>query len=615
MTQLTNYWRLIGVFLVSALALICQFILGLPQYAQIIISILGSFIALLMFIDMIKTLRSGKFGVDLLAITAVIATIAVGEYWAAMIVLLMLTGGDALEDYAANKANSELKSLIENSPSSAHLMINETINDVNIDAVKIGDRLLVKPGEIIPVDGTITEGTITIDEASLTGESRPVDKQIGDHVMSGAVNGDASFKMIADKTADNSQYQNIIRLVKQAEEQPAHFVRLADRYAVPFTLAAYLIAGVAWYLSGDPVRFAEVLVVASPCPLILAAPIALVSGMSRGSRNGIIVKSGTIIEKLARAKTFAFDKTGTITKGHLTVDHVFGTNGYTPDQVLQLAAGAEQQSNHILARSLVAAIPDKIPIAKNVKETTAEGVSATIDNQLVKVGKAEFVSTDPIKKIDQTTVYVSVNDTYAGYVSFSDELRPEAKGVMTRLHQLGVKQIMMISGDRQPIAQQIADKVGIDKVYAEKLPKEKIAVLDQLDANDRPVCMVGDGVNDAPSLAAADVGIAMGAHGSTAASESADAVVLKDDLSLVSKAVAISKETMSVARQSVLIGIAICLILMIIASFGVIPAIIGALFQEVVDTVTILWALRARIDKQDNVHSDPGTGKKQALNV
>lgn len=609
MNKLSNSHRLVGVFVVSAIALILQFGFGLALYAQITISVLGTLIALLMFIDMVKTLRSGKFGVDLLAITAVIATIAVGEYWAAMIVLLMLTGGDALEDYAANKANSELKSLIENSPSSAHLIQGTDIKDVKIDAVNIGDRLLVKPGEVIPVDGTVTDGRISIDEASLTGESRPVSKQVGDNVMSGAVNGDASFRMVADKTADDSQYQNIIRLVKQAEAQPAHFVRMADRYAVPFTLVAYIIAGIAWYLAGDPVRFAEVLVVASPCPLILAAPIALVSGMSRGSRNGIIVKSGTIIEKLARAKTFAFDKTGTITKGHLTVDHIFGTNGYSADQVLQLAAGAEQQSGHILARSLVAAIPDKIPTATDVTEVTAEGVSAKIAGKLVKVGKASFVTDQPVEKVDKTAVYVSVNNRYVGYVSFSDELRPEAKSVMESLHQMGVRQVMMISGDQRPIAQEIANQVGIDKVYAEKLPKEKIQVIEQVTPKNRPVCMVGDGVNDAPSLAMADVGIAMGAHGSTAASESADAVVLKDDLSLVSKAVTISKDTMKVARQSVLIGIAICTILMLIASFGVIPAIIGALFQEVVDTVTILWALRARIDRQDAHQSDPGRGR------
>lgn len=594
MNKLSNYTRLIGVLLVGVIALILQFALNLPTYAQIVISTLGSLIALLMFIDMVKTLRSGKFGVDLLAITAVIATIAVGEYWAALIVLLMLTGGDALEDYAANKANSELQSLLENSPQSAHLLNGDNIEDVRIDQVKVGDRIVVKPGEVIPVDGTITEGVTTVDESSLTGESRPIDKMVGQTVMSGAINGDSSFDMIADKTADDSQYQNIIRLVKQAERTPAHFVRMADRYAVPFTLMAYIIAGMAWYISGDPVRFAEVLVVASPCPLILAAPIALVSGMSRASRSGIIVKSGTIIEKLANAKTFAFDKTGTITKGHLTVDQVHAVNGYTKEQVLSLAAGTEQQSSHILARSLVAAIPDKIPTATNVIETTAEGVQATIDGKIVKVGKPAYVSSDHIDPLDQTTVYVSVDGKYVGYVSFSDEVRPEAKSVMDGLHQMGVEQIMMISGDRKPIAEEIADSVGIDKVYAERLPQEKIAVIKQVDKKLKPIVMVGDGVNDAPSLATADVGIAMGAHGATAASESADAVVLKDDLSLVGKAVKISDDTMNVARQSVLIGIAICTILMLIASFGVIPAIIGAMLQEVVDTVTILWALRAR---------------------
>lgn len=601
MNKLTNYMRLIGVLIVAVIALILQFGLGLPLYAQIVISTLGSLIALLMFIDMVKTLRSGKFGVDLLAITAVIATIAVGEYWGALIVLLMLTGGDTLEDYAANKANSELQSLLENSPQSAHLLKDDKMVDVKIDQVTVGDRIVVKPGEVIPVDGTITDGVTSVDESSLTGESRPIDKVVGSTVMSGAINGDASFDMIADKTADDSQYQNIIRLVKQAESTPAHFVRMADRYAVPFTLLAYVIAGVAWYLSKDPVRFAEVLVVASPCPLILAAPIALVSGMSRASRNGIIVKSGTIIEKLANAKTFAFDKTGTITKGHFTVSQVFAVAGYTKDQVLALAAGAEQQSSHILARSLVAALPDQIPTATNVIETTAQGVQATINQQTIRVGKPSYVSDDPIDPLDQTAVYVSVNGRYVGYVAFSDELRPEAKAVMDSLHQMGATEIMMISGDRKPIAEEIADRVGIDKVYAERLPEEKISVIEKVEKKFRPVVMVGDGVNDAPSLAMADVGIAMGAHGATAASESADAVVLKDDLSLVSKAVKISDDTMNVARQSVLIGIAICTILMLIASFGVIPAIIGALFQEVVDTVTILWALRARVgDKRES---------------
>lgn len=285
----------------------------------------------------------------------------------------------------------------------------------------------------------------------------------------------------------------------------------------------------------------------------------------------------------------------------MTVSQVFAVAGYTKDQVLALAAGAEQQSSHILARSLVAALPDQIPTATNVIETTAQGVQATINQQTIRVGKPSYVSDDPIDPLDQTAVYVSVNGRYVGYVAFSDELRPEAKAVMDSLHQMGATEIMMISGDRKPIAEEIADRVGIDKVYAERLPEEKISVIEKVEKKFRPVVMVGDGVNDAPSLAMADVGIAMGAHGATAASESADAVVLKDDLSLVSKAVKISDDTMNVARQSVLIGIAICTILMLIASFGVIPSIIGALFQEVVDTVTILWALRARVgDKRES---------------
>lgn len=594
MNKLTNYTRLIAVLIVSAIAIVLAFGLGVPLYAQIVISTLGSLIALLMLIDMVKILRSGKFGVDLLAITAVVATLAVGEYWASLIVLLMLTGGDALEDFAANKANSELQSLLENSPQSAHLLKDDDIVDVKVDQVQVGDQLVVKPGEVIPVDGTIITGVTSVDESSLTGESRPIDKVPGATVMSGAVNGDASFDMTADKTAGNSQYQNIIRLVKQAETTPAHFVRMADRYAVPFTILAYMIAGVAWYISKDPVRFAEVLVVASPCPLILAAPIALVSGMSRASRSGIIVKSDTVIEKLANAKTFAFDKTGTITKGHLTVSRIAAVSGYTKKQVLALAAGAEQQSSHILARSLVAAAKDGVPVATNVTEITAQGVKATINDQTVKVGKPGFVSNDPITPLGQTAVYVSVNGNYAGYVAFADELRPEAGHVMAELHESGVKEIMMISGDRLPIAEEIANQVGIDKVYAQRLPEEKIQVIETIEKKFRPVVMVGDGVNDVPSLAIADVGIAMGAHGATAASKSADAVVLKDDLSLVSRAVSIAHNTMKVARQAVLIGIAICTFLMLVASVGVIPAIIGALFQEVVDTVTILWALRAR---------------------
>ena len=595
--KLANYKRLWGVLLAGVAALIAQFILHQAQWSAGILIVAGSLIALLMFIDMVKTLKSGKFGVDLLAITAVIATLAVGEYWAALIVLLMLTGGDALEDFAANRANTELQSLLANSPQDAHLVTADTLTDIHIDAVTVGQELLVKPGEAIPVDGTVLQGTTTVDESSLTGESRPIDKGPRDTVMSGAINGDQAIHIRADQTAANSQYQNIVRLVKQAENQPAHFVRMADRYAVPFTLGAYVIAGLAWWLSGDPVRVAEVLVVASPCPLILAAPIALVSGMSRASRNGIIVKTGTTLEKLAQVRSFAFDKTGTITQGHLVVASVLPQAGITSERLLQLAASVEQHSNHVLARSLLAANQQALLAATDVTETTAAGVQATVDGQTVRAGKASYVTTATIQKVQQTAVYVAVNDQYVGCVTFTDRVRPEAATTMTTLHHLGITNLLMISGDQPTIAHQIAREVGIDQVHAECLPADKISVLRQLPADQRPVAMVGDGVNDAPSLVTADVGIAMGAHGATAASESADAVVLKDDLTRVSTAVQISRDTMQIARQSVLIGIAICTGLMLIASFGVIPAIIGALFQEAVDTITILYALRARTDR------------------
>ncbi|MCH5464962.1 heavy metal translocating P-type ATPase [Levilactobacillus tujiorum] len=597
MQQLRQYRQFWFVIILGSIALWLQFVNQQAKWAQILITGLGLLLAIIMFIEMVRTLRSGKFGVDLLAITAVLATLAVGEYWAALIVLLMLTGGDALEDFAASRANSELQELLNHSPQTAHKVEGETVTDIAVSLVTVGDQLLVKPGEVMPVDGTLMTGPTTVNEASLTGEARPIEKQVGQTVMSGSVNGEASVYLQADQTAENSQYQNIVRLVKQAEAQPAKFVRMADRYAVPFTLLAYVIAGLAWYFSGDPVRLAEVLVVASPCPLILAAPIALISGMSRASRNGIIVKTGTTLEKLAQVKTFAFDKTGTITQGRLVADQVVPVTALPAEKILQLAASTEQHSGHVLAQSLVAANTEPLLPATEVNETTAQGVTATVDGQEIRVGKSSFVTAEPIEKSDQTAVYVSIAGIYQGYVSFNDRVRPEAQATMTQLRTAGATHLLMISGDRRPIAETIAREVGIDQVHAECLPADKIDVLDQLPTVQRPVAMVGDGINDAPSLATADVGIAMGAHGATAASESADAVVLKDDLTRVSTARQIAHDTMRVAKQAVLIGIFICTGLMVIASFGVIPAIIGAVFQEVVDTVTILYALRARTDR------------------
>lgn len=585
----------VGVF-----ALCLAFLLHKPLWAQIVVSLAGSLVAFSMFIEMVKTLKSGQYGIDLLAITAIIATLAVGEYWAALMVLIMLTGGDSLEDYAAHKAGRELKTLLDNSPQTAHRLVNDVVEEVSVERLQVGDHVLIKPGELVPVDGHIIGGSALFDESSLTGESRPVEKALNDELMSGSVNGDTSVTMQVDQLAINSQYQAIVRLVATSAAQPAHFVRLADRYAVPFTLVAYAIAGIAWWLSKDPVRFAEVLVVASPCPLILAAPIALISGMSRASRNGIIVKTGTTIEKLASAKSAAFDKTGTITNGQLAVDQVVPVIGIKPNELLQLAASAEQESAHILARSLVkAAQVEPLQPIETLKEATGAGVVATLTSgQTVRVGKQQFVAPDTNQPLqEQTTVYVAINEQYAGYITFVDHLRPEAPATMQTLHQLGIRRLMMLTGDQAMTAHQIAEQVGIDEVHAGCLPVDKIHFIEQTPQDQRPLIMVGDGVNDAPSLASADVGIAMGAHGATAASESADVVILKDDLKRVSQAIQIARDTMRIARQAVLIGIAICIGLMLIASTGIVPALVGALFQEVVDTVSILYALRARTDR------------------
>lgn len=591
---MTHFKKFLVTLIIGITALISEFIFDQPRIAFLIIATTGGILAFLMFVEMIKTLRSGKYGVDVLAITAIIATLVVKEYWASLMILIMLTGGDSLEDYANKKASRELQNLLDNTPRTAHKLENDQLKDLDVDDVDVNDLLVVKPGELVPVDGKIVKGESQFDESSLTGESKLIVKKPGDELMSGSINGDVSIQMVVEKRAVDSQYQLIIKLVEESKEKPAHFVRLADRYAVPFTLIAYLIGGISWWVTKDPLRFAEVLVVASPCPLILAAPIALVAGMSRSSKNGIVIKTGTALEKLARTKTVAFDKTGTITKGVLEVANIYPEKRVTEETLLIYAASAEQESSHILARSLLSKVNrEKLLPVNELKEITGQGIQAQVNGHSVKVGRASFVGTTE-RKTAKTAIYVAIDGQFSGSILFSDLLRPETKGTIQKLKKIGVAELMMITGDGWDIAESIAEEVGLTSVHARCLPQDKLDILENLPKNNRPVTMVGDGVNDAPALAVADVGIAMGAHGSTAASESADAVILKDDLTKVATAITISRDTMKVAKQSVLIGIFICVFLMLVASTGVIPALFGAVLQEVVDTVSILSALRAK---------------------
>ena len=596
-----NWQKLTLTFMIAIIAIILDFGFKQPTLTRLLVTVTGAILAISMFIEMIKTLRSGRFGVDLLAIIAIASTLIVGQYWASLIIVVMLVGGESLEDYAAHRASRELHKLLENSPTFAHKKVGDSYEDTPIDDIDIDDVLLVKASEVVPIDGVVLEGDSWFDESSLTGESEPVTKAIGDEVLSGSINGETAVLIRASKKASDSQYQKIVQLVKESEATPAQFVRLADRYAVPFTIVSLLIAGAAWLISGDMTRFAEVLVVASPCPLILAAPIAFVSGMSRSSRNGLLVKNGTTIEKLSLAKTVAFDKTGTLTTGILQVKSIAPeTATHSEDDLLQIAASLEIGSNHILAKSLVKRAAEKdlaLLEVTDLQESTGLGLSGVIQTKTYRIGRANFANAEDAK-VNGTAVFISEDEVFIGKILFEDKIRPESQHVIERLKAQDVQHILMLTGDNQKTAELVAGELGITEMHAGLMPSEKIGILKELPETHRPIVMVGDGVNDAPALALSDVGIALGASGSTVASESADVVVLRNDLNLVPESIKISRETMKVAKEAVLIGIFISIALMLIASTGVLPAIIGALLQEVIDTVSILYALKALKDRK-----------------
>lgn len=550
--------------------------------------------------QMIRAMMRGHVGLDVLAVTAIIATVVVGEYWASIVIVLMLAGGEALEDYAAGRAERELSALLEHVPQVAHrYRADGSIEDVPASDVRVGDKLLVRPSEIVPVDAVLATTFGSFDESSLTGESMPVEKVDGDAVMSGSVNGPSAVDITATAIAAESQYQRIVELVKEAKGSKAPLVRLADRYAVPFTLVAYAIAGVAWWLGDDPQRFAEVLVVATPCPLLIGAPVAFMAGMSSAAKSGIVVKNAGTLERLARAKTAAFDKTGTLTHGMPKVVDVKPV-GLTQDELLVLVGSAEQYSSHVLAGALRDAVAEReLPLkeARDARQVGTHGVEANIDGRTVFVGKPKYVAVNASGAPDlelgagEAAVYVSVDGQFAGSVVLRDEIRPDAPATLRAMRELGVEHIMMLTGDIEPVARHVGAELGIDDVRAECLPEDKVTAV--RDARPRPVIMVGDGVNDAPVLAVSDIGIAMGAKGATSAAESADIVILLDDVSRVARAVSIGHRTVAIALQSIWWGIGFSVALMGIAAAGFLPAIAGAAAQEAVDLIAILGALRA----------------------
>lgn len=602
-------YPLVGATILIGLIVLVTALLGYTTVAQVLATIYVGGVVLWTVVDMIRDMMAGNFGLDVLAVMAMVATLAVGEYGASIIIVLMLTGGEALEDYASNRAKSALTALLEQAPQTAHRFSSrqgdkdEAIEDVPAAQVRVGDHLLVRPGEVVPVDAKLLSKRGSFDESAITGESLPVSIRAGGEVPSGSLNGDEAVRLEALRTTENSQYQQIVALVADAEKQKAPVVRIADRFAVPFTALALIIAGTAWFISGDAVRFAEVLVLATPCPLLIAAPVAFMGGLSRSAKNGVIFKGGAVIESLSNIRSAAFDKTGTITGGRPEVVRVDAYPGFDESEVLKLAASAEQYSAHVLAVGIVAAAKGRglgLLAAETAEETAGSGVSATFGQRRVVIGSRHFVlGTDPSYSIEdgvklepgEVASYMTINGEPAGVIVLADQMRPDAPALVAYLRDQGVETIEMLTGDGESTAREIGAQAGIADVRYSLRPEQKVALVHDLQP--RPALMVGDGVNDAPALASADVGIAMGARGATAAGEAADAVIVPDSVWKVADAHTIARQTMRVALTAIWIGIILSVGLMLVAATGAIPAMVGALTQEIVDLAAILYALRA----------------------
>ena len=557
--------------------------------------------------ETIRGLIHRQAGVDLIALLAMAGSLAVGEYLAGAVIALMLSSGQALESYADRRAHKELSALLERAPQDVSRYEDGELRRRPIEDVRPADRLFVKTGEVVPVDGLLL-GDAILDESALTGESRPVERSAGEQVRSGAVCAGKGFDLRAIATAAESTYAGIVRLVDEAQRQKAPFVRLADRYAIVFIPVTIVIAGGAWLLSGDPVRALAVLVVATPCPLILAAPIAIVAGISRAARRGIIVKGGGALEALARGSVLLFDKTGTLTAGVPQVAEVEVFDAIDADELLRLAASLDQVSPHVLATAIVGTARERgleLVFPSDVDEEHGAGIQGKVDGRLIALGKAGYVARGiamPARARDvrrrtalegSSCVFVAVDGDVAGAIVIDDPIRPDTPRVIRTLRRAGIKRIVMVTGDHPDVAESVGIALGVDRVLSERDPSDKVAAVEAERAEGGVTIMVGDGINDAPALAAADVGVAMGARGATASSEAADVVLIVDRLDRVADAMTIARRSRSIALQSVLVGMGLSFGAMLFGAFGLLVPVAGALVQEAIDVAVILNALRA----------------------
>lgn len=658
-------------------------VLGNPGFGQWLVIALVLVIVIDTVRGMIDDLRHGQVGVDVLAVVAILSTVAVAEYWASWAVTLMITSGEAIEEYAQAKAERSLTALMEAAPQTAHVVnlpgvgrgfaadkgdssdgfrrvgsasaaaAAHRFDTVPVEQVQLGDVLMVLPGETVPVDGELLSGTATLDLSNINGEPVPRKVFAGARVMSGAVNGSTALTMRATQVAADSQYQRILELVASAQESRPAVVKTADRLAVPFTVLSLVIAGVAWAVSGVPTRFAQVLVLATPCPLLIAAPVAYIAGTGRLAAAGVLIKAQDVLENLGRVTQVFFDKTGTLTVKQPQVVRVEMLPGaatrLNEDHVLMMAGAVESYSVHILSKGIAKAGAEALaglrqrfedgqrlcpepeaswpghgreyPVVKNINEDAGKGVSGEVNGHAVRVGRLSFAaagedgflavgeavpsrSEDDLRtrfgllQPDEMASYVSVDGQLIARIVLRDVPRANAKAALAKLHELGVTKLAMLTGDKRASANIIASEVGIDEVHAELFPEDKVAAVRAATGAGKTVTMmVGDGVNDAPVLAVADIGVAMTDGTSTAASESAQVVIMNDNIAAVPRAIAIARRTKRVMLQAVIAGLVLATIGMIAAAFNLIPVVVGAFLQEAIDVVSILWALTALIDR------------------
>ncbi|HVY67511.1 MAG TPA: heavy metal translocating P-type ATPase [Patescibacteria group bacterium] len=608
-------------YLIPALALAGLVIAGLCQmagaeqtvsYVLLTALILGT---IPLAWRIIKDLFSGHYGVDIIAIAAIVASFFLRQYLAGTVVLLMLSGGEALEDYALRRARQELTSLISRAPAIAHRREGDRLKDMPAGQIKTGDMIVVKPGEVVPVDGIVMDGVSEIDESALTGEPLPVPVRPASRILSGSLNKHNPLEIRAIRPAAESKYEQIIKLVRQAEESRAPVVRLADRYSVWFTALTVIAAAAAWLMARDPVRLLAVLVVATPCPLILATPIAIMSGISRSASRGIVVKNGGALEQLAEVRALIFDKTGTLTVGLPEFIGAESFGNLPESEIIRLSASLDQMSAHVLAAALARQAGKtaglKLDYPENFRENFGDGVSGELAGKKYFFGKLSFIRQQGIAIGENTVahhetvqsrghvaVYLADDQQLLGAVKFADVPRPEIKKLFTSLRGQGIRHVVMLTGDKQAVAEKVAAQIGISDIHAEALPEDKVFEVKEHQKQFGAVAMIGDGINDAPALAAADVGIAMGGHGSTAASDTGDIVITVNNLSRIGVALKIAKRVMFIAREGIFLGMGVSVFLMVLAALGYIQPVYGAMLQELLDVAVILNALRVNFARE-----------------